>query len=180
MVSANHNLSDQPLVACVRDISYPLLVASAEQCQMPCSMCQNFSTPYDWSIDWQKPIRVKGNPKHTSSNSLSLLGVQNTELREKMKNSSPKKLLADCWPTVGRLLANSQMTVDRQSTDSRPTVVYRLLRKSSAGSRPTVGSLSADCWPHVGNLLAKCRLRTLVEYQKSLSSQGRTLHIDAK
>ena len=38
----------------------------------------------------------------------------------------------------------------------------------------------ADCWPHVGNLLAKCWLRTLVEYQKSLSSQGRTLHIDEK
>ena len=88
---------------------------------------------------------------------------------EKVKNSSPKKLSADCWPTVRR-----------QSTDSRPTVVYRLLRKSSAGSRPTVGRLSADCWPHVGNLLAKCRLRTLVEYQKSLSSQGRTFHIDAK
>ena len=92
-----------------------------------------------------------------------------------MKNSSPKKLLADCWPTVGR-----------QSTDSRPTVVYRLLRKSSAGSRPTVGRLSADCrptvgrLPHVGNLLAKCRLRALVKYQKSLSSQGRTLHIEAK
>ena len=97
--------------------------------------------------------------------------------------------------TVGRLLANSRPTVgqqsDRQSDDSRPTVgqlladcrptvVHRLLRKSSAGSRPTVGRLSADCWPHVGNLLAKCRLRTLVEYQKSLSSQGRTLHIDEK
>ena len=82
--------------------------------------------------------------------------------------------------TVGRLLANSWPTVRRQLTDSRPTVVYRLLRKSSAGSRPTVGRLSADCWPHVSNLLAKCRLRTLVEYQKSLSSQGRTLHIDAK
>ena len=82
--------------------------------------------------------------------------------------------------TVGRLLANSRTTVDRQSDDSRPTVVYHLLRKSSAGSRPTVGRLSADCWPHVGNLLAKCRWRTLVEYQKSLSSQGRTLHIDAK
>ena len=65
-----------------------------------------------------------------------------TNLREKMKNSSPKKLSADSRPTVGRLLAN--------------------------------------CWPHVGNLLAKCRLRTLVEYQKSLSSQERTLHIDAK
>ena len=40
--------------------------------------------------------------------------------------------------------------------------------------------LSADCWQHVSNLLAKCRLRTPVEYQKSLNSQGRTLHIDAK
>ena len=38
---------------------------------------------------------------------------------------------------------------------------------------------SADCWQHVGNLLAKCRLRAPVKYQKSLSSQGRTLHIDA-
>ena len=39
---------------------------------------------------------------------------------------------------------------------------------------------SADCWQHVGNLLAKCQLKAPVEYQKSLSSQGRTLHIDAK
>ena len=73
-----------------------------------------------------------------------------------------------------------QKTVGRLLADSRTTVVYRLLRKSSAGSRLTVGRLSADCWSPVGNLLAKCRLRTLVEYQKSLSSQGRTLHIDAK
>ena len=99
---------------------------------------------------------------------------------EKMKNSSPKKLSADCWPTVGRQSTDSRTTVDRQSANCWPTVVYRLPRKPSAGSRPTVGRLSADCWPHVSNLLAKCRLRTLVEYQKSLSSQGRTLHIDAK
>ena len=54
---------------------------------------------------------------------------------------------------------NCQPTVGQQSADCR----LPLLRKSSASSRPTVG-----------------RLRTLVEYQKSLSSQGRTLHIDAK
>ena len=105
---------------------------------------------------------------------------------------------ADSRPTVGRQLADSGLTVGRQLADCRPTVVrlsancwpivgqlsadcrLPLLRKSSASSRPTVGRLSADYWPHVGNLLAKCRLRTLVEYQKSLSSQERTLHIDAK
>ena len=61
------------------------------------------------------------------------------------------------------------------SASSRPTV-----GRLSALCRRTVARLSADCWPHVGNLLAKCPLRTLVEYQKSLSSQGRTLHIDEK
>ena len=104
--------------------------------------------------------------------------------REKVKNSSPKKLSADCWPMVGRQLADSWTTVGRQSTDSRPIVGQLSFTAFSASSRPTVGPfvgrLSADCWPHVGNLLAKCRLRTLVEYQKSLSSQGRTLHIDEK
>ena len=110
---------------------------------------------------------------------------------EKVKNSSPKKLLANSRPTVGQQLADSWTTVGRQSTDSRPTVsqlladcrptvVYRLFCQQSADCWPFVGRLSADCWPHVGNLLAKCRLRTLVEYQKSLSSQGRTLHIDEK
>ena len=42
-------------------------------------------------------------------------------LLEKVKNSSPK--------------------------NCRPTVVYRLLRKSSANSRPTVGRMSVICWP---------------------------------
>ena len=73
-----------------------------------------------------------------------------------------------------------QKTVGRLLVNSRPTVVYRLLRKSSANNWPFVSRLSADCWQHVGNLLAKCCLRTPVEYQKSLSSQGRTLHIDVK
>ena len=129
--------------------------------------------------------------------------------QEKMKNSSPKKLSADCWPivdqqlansrtTVGQQSDNSRTTVGRQSADSRTTVGRQsddsrtTVGRESDDSRPTVGRLSftnltkiccqqsADCWPHVGNLLAKCRLRTRVEYQKSLSSQGRTLHIDAK
>ena len=47
-------------------------------------------------------------------------------MSEKVKNSSPK--------------------------NCRPTVVYRLLRKSSANSRPTVGRLSADCRPTVGSM----------------------------
>ena len=77
---------------------------------------------------------------------------------EKVKNSSPKNLLVDCSSTVGQLSF---------------TAFYENLL-------PTVGRLSADCWQHVGNLFAKCQLRTPVEYQKSLSLQGRTLRIDAK
>ena len=55
----------------------------------------------------------------------------NPPIPEKVKNSSPKKLLANSWPTW-------------------PTVVYCLLRKSSANSRPTFGSMSVICWPSVG------------------------------
>ena len=83
---------------------------------------------------------------------------------EKVKNSSPKKLSAYCWLTVGRQSANSWPTVGRQLDDSRPTVgqllancwptvVYCLLRKSSASSR----RLLAVCRPTVGRLLAACR-----------------------
>ena len=82
--------------------------------------------------------------------------------------------------TVGRLLADSRLTVGRQSTDSRPTVGRLSADCRLPPSTKIFCRQSADCWPHVGNLLAKCWLRTLVEYQKSLSSQGRTLHIDAK
>ena len=46
-----------------------------------------------------------------------------TNLREKMKNSSPKKLLANSRPTVGQL---------------------------SAVCWPTVGRMSVICWPSVG------------------------------
>ena len=81
---------------------------------------------------------------------------------EKVKNSSPKKLSAYCWPTVGRQSADSRPTVGQQLDDSRPTV-----GQLSADCRlPPFTKIfcqqSADCWPHVGNLLAKCRLRTLV------------------
>ena len=99
--------------------------------------------------------------------------VQKTE---KMKNSSPKKLSANSWTTVGWQSPNCWPIVGQLSADCR----LPILRKISASSRPTVGRMSVICWPHVGNLLAKCRLRNLVEYQKSLCSQGRTLHIDAK
>ena len=61
--------------------------------------------------------------------------LQGVEATEKGKNSSPKKLSADCW-----------LTVDHQSANSWPTVVYRLLQKFSANSqRPTVGSMLVIC-----------------------------------
>ena len=58
-------------------------------------------------------------------------------IRKKWRTAPPK----NCRPTV-----------DQQSANCRSTVVYRLLRKSSAKSRPTVGRLSADSWQHVGNV----------------------------
>ena len=79
-------------------------------------------------------------------------------MSEKVKNSSLKKLSVDC----------------------RLPPFTKIFCQQSANCWPFVGGLSADCWQHVGNLLTKCRLRTPVEYQKSLDSQGRTLHIDAK
>ena len=48
-----------------------------------------------------------------------------------------------------------------QSVVHSPQSVFytdrRLLRKSSANSRPTVGRLSADCRPTVGSMLVICR-----------------------
>ena len=44
-----------------------------------------------------------------------------------------------------------------KNEEQLPTVVYRLLRKSSANSRPTVGHLSADCLLTVGSMLVICR-----------------------
>ena len=88
---------------------------------------------------------------------------------EKVKNSSPKKLSADNRPTVGQQSANCWPIVGQLSADCRLPPFTKIFYQQSA-----------DCWPHVSNLLAKCRLRTPVEYQKTLSSQGRTLHINAK
>ena len=62
---------------------------------------------------------------------------------EKVKNSSPKKLSANCWSTVSQLLANS-----------RPTVVYHLLRKSEKVKNSSPKKLLANCWSTVGQLLA--------------------------
>ena len=74
---------------------------------------------------------------------------------EKVKNSSPKKLLADCQRTVGQQLADCPPTVGWLLANCWPTVVYHLLRKSSANSRPTVGRLSANC-PTVGSMSVIC------------------------
>ena len=68
---------------------------------------------------------------------------KNIHFSEKVKNSSPKKLSADCWWTVGQLLANW-----------RPTIVYRLLQKSEKVKNSSPNKLSADCWSTVGQLLA--------------------------
>ena len=60
---------------------------SAKQCQNPCCgsppVYQDLSTFHVWPVknaivDW--PIRVKGNSKHSSGNSLSLLRAQNKDL----------------------------------------------------------------------------------------------------
>ena len=60
---------------------------------------------------------------------------------KKWRTAPPK----NCRPTVGRQSANCWLTV-----------VYRILRKSSANSRPTVGRLSADCWLTVGSMSVIC------------------------
>ena len=44
------------------------------------------------------------------------------ELTVKVKNSSPKSLSADCRYTVGQLSAGSVPTVNRQLTNSKPTL----------------------------------------------------------
>ena len=58
-----------------------------------------------------------------------------TQKCEKVKNSSPKKLSADCWPTVGRLSANCRLAL-----------FTKIFCRQSA-----------DCWSFVGRLLAACR-----------------------
>ena len=75
---------------------------------------------------------------------------------EQLPQKTVVRLSANSWPTVGQQSDDSRTIVRRQSTDSRPTVVYRLLRKSSAGTRPTVGCLSADCRLTVGRMSVIC------------------------
>ena len=46
-------------------------------------MYQDLSTHYYWQVEYaavDSPIRLKGNSKHTSSNSFSSSGVQNKDL----------------------------------------------------------------------------------------------------
>ena len=83
----------------------------------------------------------------------------NTRKWEKVKNSSPKKLSANCRSTVGRQLADCHLPP-----------FAKIFCQQSADRWLFVGQLSADCWQHVGNVSAKCQLRTPVEYQKSLCS----------
>ena len=127
----------------------------------------------------------------------SILGKNEEQLPQPtvgrlLTNSRPTvgQQSANCWSTASRQLADSRPTVGQLSANCRPTVGRLSFTAFYENLLPTVGRLSADCWQHVGNFLAKCRptvgrqsadwLRALVKYQKSLSSQGRTLHIDAK
>ena len=68
---------------------------------------------------------------------------------EKVKNSSPKKLSANCWSTVGQLLADSRPTVGRLSF----TAFYENRKKwrtaPPKNCRPTVGQQLADSIPTV-------------------------------
>ena len=63
------------------------LSPSGEQCQNPCSgppsVYQDLSTRHDWPVKnaiVDLPIRMKGNSKRISGNSLSPLGAQNKDL----------------------------------------------------------------------------------------------------
>ena len=86
----------------------------------------------------------------------------------KVKNSSPKSLSADFRYTVGQLSAGSIPTVNRQLTNSKPTlenltsvmtsqslVPYRSIRISRMMYHKlyhmltTVGQQSADCWQKI-------------------------------
>ena len=67
----------------------------------------------------------------------------NTRKWEKVKNSSPKKLLANCRSTVGRQLADCHLLPFAKN-----------FCQQSADRWLFVGQLSADCWQHVGNVSA--------------------------
>ena len=85
----------------------------------------------------------------------------NPPIPEKVKNSSPKKLLANSWPTW-------------------PTVVYCLLRKSSANSRPTFGSMSVICWPSVGwEPLSNTRKASARRKEHCISTRNETFSLES-
>ena len=87
-----------------------------------------------------------------------------TDFEEKVKNSSPKKLSADCRPTVGQQLANSRPTVGRLSADRRPTV----------------GSMSVICWPSFGwEPLSKTRKASARREEDCISTQKETFSLES-
>ena len=75
---------------------------------------------------------------------------------------------------------NCQPTVGQQSADSWPTVVYCLLRKSSANSRPTVGSMSVICWPSVGwEPLSNTRKASARREEHCISTRNETFSLES-
>ena len=83
-------------------------------------------------------------------------------MTEKMKNSSPKKLSADCWPTDGQQSDDSQPYDDailvqfvvHHATDSNRTIRVECLRCHHTCQifkcRFAVGQLSVNCWYTAG------------------------------
>lgn len=75
-------------LACTTDKSKLWLGLSVKQCQNPCScpspVYQDLITCHDWPVNKEVivhlPLRMEGNSKHTSSNSVNLLGAQNRDL----------------------------------------------------------------------------------------------------
>ena len=81
-----------------------------------------------------------------------------------VKKSSPKNLLADCRPTVGRLSADCRQTVGCLLADCQQTVGCLLANSRPTDSRqlvegqPTVGQQVVDRRPTVGRQSANSRL----------------------
>ena len=79
-----------------------------------------------------------------------------------VKNSSPHRQSADCWPTVGQLSTNTLPTVDRQiylDFSEKITSCRISVDQQSTDCRLTVGDLSVRCWQSFGRMsLTSCRL----------------------
>ena len=99
---------------------------------------------------------------------------------EKVNNSSPKKLSANSWPTVGRLsftafYKNLLPTVGRLLAVCRPTV-----GRLSLNCRPTVGSMSVICWPSVGwEPLSNTRKASARREEHCISTWNETLSLES-